>query len=277
MAANLSSPSNPSGPSTAPPWRRWVGVALPLAVTAAVVTARPEIARGTFSSAGSALRVGAVVAAWLGFSWLVRRLVTHPAARAALIGVPAAVLLWTWVVPYFQDETVSEALPAVQLPAGAADPAPSAPAEATSGVPTTAAPAVPTTPAPAPAVAAPAVAAPAVAAPAGPVKVTAGQFRGLAGHRGSGEAAIYRQPDGSHFVRLEDFDVSSGPGLVLHLVPGANRDDVGGGVKLGALKGNRGSQNFTVPPGTQLDLPLTILVWCEPFTVAIAGATQSTV
>ncbi|MEO6121004.1 MAG: DM13 domain-containing protein [Acidimicrobiales bacterium] len=110
-----------------------------------------------------------------------------------------------------------------------------------------------------------------------PRKLTTGALRGLAGHRGSGEAAVYRQSDGSHFVRLEDFDVSNGPVMVVYLVPGADREDIGGGVRLGGLRGNRGSQNLAIPAGTPLDGPFTVLIWCEPFAVPIAGATQSPV
>ncbi len=230
-------------------------MAIPLAAVALVVALRPEIATGTFSSARSALKVAALIALWLGFSWLVRRYVENVAARTAIIAVVGVGVLAVTVWPYFRDKSVDDPFPA----------AASASTEMTT--PTTAAAVAPVD-APTPAAAATTT----PPAPTGPVKLGSGQLEGLAGHRGSGEAALYRQPDGSLLVRFEGFNVSSVPAPVVYLVPGSGRESPGG-VKLGALRGNRGDLNIPVPAGTNVNGPQTILIWCETFSVPVAGAT----
>ena len=90
---------------------------------------------------------------------------------------------------------------------------------------------------------------------AGPVRLTAGTLRGI-DHRASGSAAVYRLDDGSHIVRLEDIDIQNGPDYCVYLVPGADRESPGGGLDLGALKGNGAARTTpsrprsTSPPGT---------------------------
>ncbi len=221
------------------PARRALGIAFPLVAVGVVVSLRPEILTGTFSSVTSALRVALLVAAWLAFSWLMRRFVEPPALRYAVVGVVGAGLLAVTVLPYFQEKKVDDEL------------ATAAPAATT----------VLTEEAPAP-------------RPSGPEKVASGQLRGLAGHRGAGEAAIYRQPDGSYLVRLVDFDVSNVPAPVLYLLPGAGRENPGG-LKLGGLRGSQGNQNFSVPAGTAVNAPQTVLIWCEAFSVPVAAATAA--
>lgn len=65
----------------------------------------------------------------------------------------------------------------------------------------------------------------------GPVKLKVGSFRDQdSSHKGSGVATIYRNPDGSHLLRIEDFKVTKGPDLHIFLSPHPNPtklDDVG--------------------------------------------------
>lgn len=224
-------------------------IGVPLAAVAIVVALRPEIATGTFSSATSVLKVVAVVVAWMAFAWVVRRFIPNQGVRTAIVAVAGAGLLWFTVAPYFRDKTVDDAFPAVAA-----------------ATPTTLAPIVVDAAAPAPA---PATTVPPV--PTGPVRLASGALRGLAGHRGSGQAVLYRQPDGSHLIRLEDFDVSSVPAPVVYLVPGAGQERPGG-VKLGALRGNQGNLNIAVPAGTDPSGTQTLLIWCEAFSVPVAAA-----
>ena len=110
---------------------------------------------------------------------------------------------------------------------------------------------------------------------AGPVLLGAGQFVGLAGHDGTGDAGIFRNPDGPLVLRFENFDIENGPDLEVYLVPGPDQTSpVEGSIHLGALKGNIGDQNYELPTGTELAAgTYTALVWCESFSVEFVGAT----
>jgi hypothetical protein len=112
---------------------------------------------------------------------------------------------------------------------------------------------------------------------AGPVKVTTGTLKGLAGHFGRGGASVYRLPDGTFFVRLEAIETPRAPAVFVYLVPKPGQTGPDGGVDLGALKGNQGSQNYMVPPGVDVSKYQTVLLWCRRFSTPIAAATQNRV
>jgi hypothetical protein len=75
-------------------------------------------------------------------------------------------------------------------------------------------------------------------------------------------------------LTLTDFDVDNGPDLRLYLVAGPARseDEVDDYVDLGALKGNRGDQQYELPAGLDLDRYATAVVWCRAFSVLFARA-----
>lgn len=223
--------------------------------------AAPEAISATFSSPGTFLRVVAVIVAFMAFSFVVRRLVPNAWVARAVVAVPAIAVTWWALSPYFGDDVVDEDFPVVASapvdePATSAAPATS-PTEDVDETPDTAAPE--TTP----------------TEPAEPVALGSGTFQGLTGHRGAGTATVYELPDGSRVLRLEDFDVSNGPDLEVHLVPGADVRGPGGGVQLADLKGNVGNQNYDVPADLELTGDWTILIWCESFTVEVANATAT--
>jgi hypothetical protein len=106
----------------------------------------------------------------------------------------------------------------------------------------------------------------------GPVALRSSALRGI-DHRASGTAVLYRQPDGSFVVGLEGIDIQPGPDYDLYLVPGPGQEEPSGGPSLGDLRGNKGTQFYDVPAGTDVGSgPWTVLVWCETFDVPIANA-----
>ncbi|MSQ07320.1 MAG: hypothetical protein EXR54_04415 [Dehalococcoidia bacterium] len=116
------------------------------------------------------------------------------------------------------------------------------------------------------------------AMPASPVQVKAGAFRDADSfHKGSGQATIYRAPDGSSLLRLENFRVTNGPDLHLLLTPAADpksRDELtsAGYVDLGKLKGNMGSQNYPIPAGVDVAGLRSVVIYCLPFQVVFSVA-----
>lgn len=111
----------------------------------------------------------------------------------------------------------------------------------------------------------------AVAGSAGNVRLASGDFRSVE-HASSGRATVVRAPDGRRLLTLTDFDTSAGPDLRLRLVPGDTTD--GGAdnhLDLGALKGNRGNQQYELPAGFE-PAGHSVVIWCRAFSVAFAAA-----
>jgi hypothetical protein len=176
------------------------------------------------------------------------RLVKPRILRWAIAAGVLFVAAWLTVLPVFFDKRVDERL--LGTTAGAL---------ATPPTPTPAGPAGPPT------------------TQAGPVKVTTGPLKGLAGHFGRGGASVYRLPDGTFFVRLEDIETPRAPAVFVYLVPRPGQTGPDGGVDLGSLKGNQGSQNYMVPAGVDVSKYQRVLLWCRRFSTPVAAATQSQV
>jgi hypothetical protein len=99
-----------------------------------------------------------------------------------------------------------------------------------------------------------------------------GTFTSLA-HPTMGTATVKTLDDGSRVLRLEDFETSNGPDVVVYLSTGKPYGkDV---VDLGSLKGNIGNQNYAIPSGTDLDRYDNVVIWCRRFTVAFGAAKLS--
>ena len=101
-------------------------------------------------------------------------------------------------------------------------------------------------------------------------------------HQGSGQASIYRGPDGSRLLRLENFRVTNGPDLHVILTPSRDpqsRAEVSaaGYVDLGSLKGNMGNQNYAIPDGVDLDSFGSVVIYCQPFHVIFSVASLENV
>jgi hypothetical protein len=245
----------------------------------------PEVYTGTFSDLGTFLRVLALILVLAGWVVLVRRFVDHRATALVLAGVPVLVAAWLFLWPYLRPPTeVDEAFPSVAAatPVTAATTTPSTTRPPTTTVPpiTEVAPATTADQTAAP-VATPTTTTPTTTTttttstiPRPPVELRRATFQGLAGHRGSGDAAVYRLEDSSILLRFEDVDIGSGPALHVYLVPGADQRGTGGGVYVAALTAERGNQNYTPPDGVDITTGTwTVLVWCDTFTVEVANAT----
>lgn len=116
---------------------------------------------------------------------------------------------------------------------------------------------------------------------AGPIAIAiaAGNFRDADSfHRGRGTATIYRNADGSHILRFEDFRVTNGPDLRVLLAQAPDpqsRQELHAAdyVHLAMLKGNIGSQNYPLPP--EVDPAAqggSVIIYCQPFQVIFSVA-----
>ncbi|MGW0395999.1 DM13 domain-containing protein [Streptomyces sp. NPDC003042] len=176
---------------------------------------------------------------------------TRTQRRGRLVGgVLAAALLALgaglyWFQPWkiWQDDTVSEALPAVSP----------APTES---------------------------AAPRPSAPSGPQALSQGTLISHE-HTTTGTVKLIRLPDGSHTLRLENLDTSNGPDLRVWLTDAPVKEgeagwhvfDDGKYVSLGKLKGNKGDQNYAVPADVNLADYTSVTIWCDRFDVSFGAAT----
>lgn len=123
----------------------------------------------------------------------------------------------------------------------------------------------------------------AAGAPADPQAGLTGQFRDADSfHKGSGTATVYDLgADGGQILRLEDFRVTNGPDLRVLLANAPNPEshsdlDDAGYVELGKLKGNVGSQNYSIPATVSLADVQSVVIYCNPFRVVFSVATLET-
>jgi len=127
------------------------------------------------------------------------------------------------------------------------------------------------------AVAAPEPAAPGPAAP-GPAPAEApknvalgrGSFESAA-HETTGKATLIELAEGGTVLTLTRFETDPGPDLRVYLVTGG-ADDLGDVVDLGALKGNRGDQQYDVSRSVDTKRYRTVVIWCRAFSVAFGSA-----
>ena len=108
--------------------------------------------------------------------------------------------------------------------------------------------------------------------------VSSGQFRdGDSFHKGSGDAKVYRLPNGDTVLRIERLNVTNGPELHVLVTPhpdppGRAELQDAGYVDLGKLKGNRGDQNYDIPDDTDPDSIGSVVIYCLPFRVIFSVA-----
>jgi hypothetical protein len=232
----------------------WIVAGAVAVLFVGLVVAEPDIVEAPSQSArASGLVVGGTILAAAALFVMLRYDVA-PVIRILVLGVPFALASWWLVAPFFRDTVVHDDFETSIAAARSADPA----APSTTGGDRPRPPA-PSAPGPAPA----------------PVLRGSGAFVGLAGHSGTGDGGVFRLADGSHVLRLENFDIDNGPDLQLYLVPGADqRSPTDGSHHFGALRGNVGDQTYEIPGGFAVRPgPWTVLVWCRAFTVEFVAAT----
>ncbi len=113
----------------------------------------------------------------------------------------------------------------------------------------------------------------------GGVELAKGTFRGLA-HATQGTATVHRLASGERILRLTAFATSNGPDVRVLLVaaPDARDSDTvkrAGSSDLGALKGNRGDQNYDLPAVADLESYRAVTIWCRRFSVNFGTAPLS--
>lgn len=116
----------------------------------------------------------------------------------------------------------------------------------------------------------------AAAASAEPVLLASGEFHTVA-HESSGQASIYRLPDGRRVLRFSNFATSNGPDVQVYLGVASDATDsetvkTAGFYSLGAIKGNIGDQNYDIPGDVDLAKYKSVTIWCRRFAVNFGTA-----
>jgi len=96
--------------------------------------------------------------------------------------------------------------------------------------------------------------------------VAEGNFKPRA-HEVEGRALLIS--NGRNILRFEDFETINGPELRIYLSPELGDDDI---IDLGKIKATKGSVNYEIPEGVDLDKYNKVLVWCKPFRVLFSYA-----
>ncbi|AZM92149.1 electron transporter [Streptomyces sp. W1SF4] len=119
----------------------------------------------------------------------------------------------------------------------------------------------------------------AAASPAGPVTLAQGTFISHE-HATTGTVKIIRLADGTHTLRLEGLDTSSGPDVRVWLSDAPVKEgtegwrlfDDGQYVNLAKLKANKGDQNYPLPADLDWAKYSSVSIWCDRFDVSFGAA-----
>jgi hypothetical protein len=99
-------------------------------------------------------------------------------------------------------------------------------------------------------------------------------------HSTSGQVQLVRLADGRHQLVIQNLSTSDGPDLRVWLTDqpvlagseGWHVFDDGMYLELGRLKGNRGTQVYDVPAGTDVTKYRSVSIWCRRFGVSFGAA-----
>jgi len=109
-----------------------------------------------------------------------------------------------------------------------------------------------------------------------PRVVASGAFHS-GSHETAGMATIHEYTDGRRVLRLTGFHTSNGPDVQVLLVAATDAKDnetvtKNGFVRVAALKGNIGDQNYDLPAGVDLSKYRAVTIWCRRFGVNFGTA-----
>ena len=109
-----------------------------------------------------------------------------------------------------------------------------------------------------------------------PTVLATGRFHSVA-HESRGVATIYQLSGGKRLLRLTDFETSNGPAVYVYLVAAKDAEDSAtvrnaDTIDLGPLKGNKGDQNYELPPHAEPARYQAVTIWCRRFSVNFATA-----
>jgi hypothetical protein len=209
-------------------------------------------AKNSITSLRAVLVVLGIIAGWLLLSRLILpRLLKWAWARSLVMSAIAIGLLLYIVVPYYDKEEKSERFVTEAPPAEEGGGTDGRGAGGGSGEP-------------------------AAPAPEAPVLIRSGSIGGLDGHDGSGTIEVYQDVGDTFVVQFAGVDIEGTPGPVVYLVPQAGAESPGG-ANLGGLQAEVGDFFYDNITDDLSQGEWTVLVWCEPFGVAVAGATVTPV
>ena len=228
--------------------RRYVVPLLVVPVVSLVLAAfRPQILTAGFMSwRAFAVTAGVGVAGLLVLALLWRRSRLGAIWTADLV---VLALMASVVWPVFRERTVNETFPPVVLTMPTA----------------TATPTVAPSRSPAAMARPSAVPSPAVVA----MRLVSGQLHGI-DHHAKGTVALY-SVGGEVRLRFEQVAIEGTPTPSVHLVTPGKRSPKGG-LRLGGLKGEKGSFSYATPSGFDASRGWSVLVWCDRYAVPIAAA-----
>jgi hypothetical protein len=96
-------------------------------------------------------------------------------------------------------------------------------------------------------------------------------------HYGEGAVQLFEDATGERIIRFDNVKIGNGPDLFVYVSdstePTNELESLGNYKNIGKLKGNIGSQNYTLPSTAELGFePRTIIVWCKRFEVLFTYA-----
>ena len=98
----------------------------------------------------------------------------------------------------------------------------------------------------------------------------AGKFESAGAGGATGDAAVVTLADGKQKLTITKLDITNGPSLSVYLAP--KNEDMKHAVKLGKLKGNKGSQQYDIRPNTDIAALPRVVIYSGILSVPFARA-----